>query len=600
MDTLTAVTTAPLALRAKVWGLLLVATLASASPLAAQPVLPRPAPPTPTLARPAATLLPAANPVTEALRERVEIINAGGSVSIDGEPLFASRTLGKLYSENAYTPLWDRARLVSLIEVLKDIEDDGLRPEDYHLKPLQALLQRKPLRPIDQAKLDLLATDAYALVLYHLYFGKVDPVSLDANWNFSGRDIREVDAVTFVRDAISRNRLLASVAAARPQHPLYKAGRESLAAYRNLAALGGWPTISEGPALKVGTTDPRVPVLRQRLAISGDLAAVAKSMPAPPTVPTAPTLPAATPKLFDTTLEAALKHAQRRHRMDVDGVLGPGTTRALNVPATQRVDQLRVNLERARQVLHEVKDDGALVVVDIAGFEVRYLVDGERRWRTRAVVGQPFRETPVFRSTIDNIVVNPTWTVPPGILAKDILPTLRRNDRSILKRKRLSVIDRNGNKLNPAAIDFSRYSASNFPFMLRQDAGPDNALGVVKINFPNPHLVYLHDTPSKTLFNETVRAFSSGCIRTERPLELAEMLLADPVRWDRAALDAAVAAGDTRTLRLAKKVPVLIIYWTADRDDDGSVVFKPDPYSRDARELAALDAPFRRGKRPAF
>lgn len=598
MDTLTAITTAPLALRAKVWGLLLVATLAYASPLAAQPVLPQPAPP--TLARPAATALPAANPVTEALRERVEIINAGGSVSIDGEPLFASRTLGKLYSENAYTPLWDRARLVSLIEVLKDIEDDGLRPEDYHLKPLQALLQRKPLPPIDQAKLDLLATDAYALVLYHLYFGKVDPVSLDANWNFSGRDIREVDAVTFVRDAIARNRLLASVAAARPQHPLYKAGRESLAAYRNLAALGGWPTIPEGPALKVGTTDPRVPVLRQRLAITGDLAAVAKSTPAPPTVPAPSTVPAATPELFDTTLEAALKHAQRRHRMDVDGVLGPGTTRALNVPAKQRVDQLRVNLERARQVLHEVKDDGALVVVDIAGFEVRYLVDGQRRWRTRAVVGQPFRETPVFRSTIDNIVVNPTWTVPPGILAKDILPSLKRNDRSILTRKRLSVIDRNGNKLNPAAIDFSRYSASNFPFMLRQDAGPDNALGVVKINFPNPHLVYLHDTPSKTLFNETVRTFSSGCIRTERPLELAEMLLADPVRWDRAALDAAVAAGDTRTLRLAKKVPVLIIYWTADRDDDGSVVFKPDPYSRDARELAALDAPFRRGKRPAF
>jgi murein L,D-transpeptidase YcbB/YkuD len=216
------------------------------------------------------------------------------------------------------------------------------------------------------------------------------------------------------------------------------------------------------------------------------------------------------------------------------------------------------------------------------------------------VVGQPFRETPVFKAMIDNVVVNPTWTVPPGILAKDILPTLRRNDRSILARKRLSVIDRNGNKLNPAAIDFSRYTAANFPFMLRQDAGPDNALGAVKINFPNPHLVYLHDTPSKSLFNETVRTFSSGCIRTERPLELAELLLADPARWNRAALDAAVAAGDTRTVRLAKKVPVLIIYWTADRDDDGGVVFKPDPYSRDARELAALDAPFKRGKRPAF
>jgi murein L,D-transpeptidase YcbB/YkuD len=239
-----------------------------------------------------------------------------------------------------------------------------------------------------------------------------------------------------------------------------------------------------------------------------------------------------------------------------------------------------------------------LVVVDIAGFEVRYLVDRKRVWRTRAVVGQPFRETPVFKAMIDNVVINPTWTVPPGILAKDIMPSLKRNDRSVLARKKLSVIDRNGNKVNPAAIDFSRYSATNFPYMLRQDAGPGNALGVVKINFPNPHLVYLHDTPSKALFDENMRTFSSGCIRTERPLELAELLLGDATRWNRAALDAAVANGETRTVRLAKKVPVLIIYWTADRDEDGGVVFKPDPYSRDARELAALDSPFRPGKRP--
>ena len=577
--------------------LLALTALAPAALLAQQAVAPPAARPVaaPPTARPAAAPLPAANPVTEALRERIEAVNAGGSVNIDGEPLFAARTLGKLYSENGYTPLWDRARLVSLIEVLKDIEDDGLRPEDYHLTPLQTLMQRPGATPVDRAKLDLLATDAYALVLYHLYFGKVDPVSLDANWNFGAREIREVDAIAFVRDAIARNRLLGTIEAARPQHPLYKAGRESLAAYRNIAALGGWPTIPEGPALKAGASDPRVPVLRKRLAVTGDLAAVSGAA----TAPVGPSGPSA-PEFFDPVLEAALKHAQRRHRLDADGVLGPGTTRALNVPVGQRVDQLRLNLERARQVLHEIKPEGPLVVVDIAGFEVRYVVDGKRQWRTRAVVGQPFRETPVFKSMIDNIVINPTWTVPPGILAKDILPTLRRNDRSILARKRLSVIDRNGNKLNPATIDFSRYSASNFPFMLRQDAGPDNALGVVKINFPNPHLVYLHDTPSKSLFNETVRAFSSGCIRTERPLELAEKLLADPARWNRSALDAAVAAGETRTVRLASKVPVLIIYWTADRDDDGSVVFKPDPYSRDARELAALDAPFRRGKRPAF
>lgn len=530
----------------------------------------------------------APNPVVEALRERIEALNTSAGVTIEGETLYATRSLVPIYAGNGYQPLWDRARLQSLVEVLKDIEDDGLRPQDYHFAPLQRLMQRPSLPPLEAAKLDLLATDAYALILYHLYFGKVDPVSLDPNWNFDAREIKDLDAPAFVRDAIVRNRVRGSVEAARPSHWMYQAGRESLAAYRNIAALGGWPRIPEGAAIKVGATDPRVPLLRKRLAITGDLAAVGGASKPPA---------GASEELYDATLEAALKRAQRRHRLAPDGVLGPTTLRALNVPVEQRVGQLRVNLERARQVLHEIKD-GPLVVVDIAGFEVHYLVDRKRVWQRRAMVGQPFRETPVFKSMIDNIVLNPTWTVPPGILAKDIMPTLQRNDRSILARKKLSVIDRNGNKMNPAAIDFSRYSATNFPYMLRQDAGPGNALGVVKINFPNPHLVYLHDTPNKALFEETARAFSSGCIRTEQPLELAELLLADPARWNRAALDAVVAAGETRTVRLPKKVPVLIMYWTADRDDDGGVVFKPDPYSRDARELAALDSPFRPGKRP--
>jgi murein L,D-transpeptidase YcbB/YkuD len=335
-------------------------------------------------------------------------------------------------------------------------------------------------------------------------------------------------------------------------------------------------------------SDARVIVLRRRLAISGDLAAVGAS---------------STPRdgrgedFFDPQLEAALRHAQRRHRLAVDGSLGPATLQALNVPVEQRIAQLRVNLERGRQVLHEIKE-GDLVIVDIAGFEVHFVRDRKRIWQSRAVVGQPFRETPVFKASINNVVINPTWTVPPGILEKDILPALRRGDRSILTRKNLQVLDRNGAPVNAAAIDFSRYTARNFPYLLRQAAGPSNALGAVKINFPNPHLVYLHDTPSKSLFDENNRTFSSGCIRTERPLELAAWVLGDPARWNAASLRSAVDSGETRTLRMAKPVPVLLIYWTADRDDDGSIVFKPDPYGRDGRELAALDSPFKLGKRP--
>ncbi len=247
-------------------------------------------------------------------------------------------------------------------------------------------------------------------------------------------------------------------------------------------------------------------------------------------------------------------------------------------------------------MLHEVRKDGDLVIVDIAGFGVRFIRDRRTIWQTRAQVGRPYRQTPIFKSAIDHVVLNPTWTVPPTILEKDILPAVRR-DRDYLARRGLEVIDRNGRPIPTASIDFSRYSGRNFPYMIRQSAGDDNALGQVKIMFPNPYLVYLHDTPSKSLFEADQRAFSSGCIRTERPFELVELLLADPARWNRAALDAAVATRVTRTVRLARPVPVLILYWTVDQDDDGSIVFKPDPYQRDARELAALDRPFEIGRR---
>lgn len=353
---------------------------------------------------------------------------------------------------------------------------------------------------------------------------------------------------------------------------MYAAGREALAQHRAIAALGGWPVIPEGPVLRGGMSDPRVALLRRRLEISGDLSAVGA------------TKWSGTSYFFDPQLAQALAHAQCRHRLSVDGLLGSATLRALNVPVERRIVQLRVNLERGRQVLHEIRD-ADLVVVDVAGFEVHYLRARKRIWQARAVIGQPYRKTPIFKASIDDIVLNPTWTVPPGILDKDILPLLRKGDRS-------------GKVRDPASIDFSTFTARSFPFTLRQDSGPTNVLGVVKINFPNLHLVYLHDTPSKSLFDETKRTFSSGCIRTERPLELAELLLVDPVHWNRAALDAAVASGETRTVRVPRPVPVLIIYWTADRDDDGSMVFKPDPYGRDARELAALDRPFRPGKRP--
>ncbi len=513
--------------------------------------------------------------VVEALRERIEALIAGGQLSVDGTPLSATRSLPAIYEYHGFEPFWDAARVAKLIEVVRASAADGLTPSDYHLALLERLAARPDPTPLDAAQLDLLAADAYTELLYHLYFGKIDPVSIDDRWNFERREVKNDDAVQFILGAITSPDIGVAIDAVRPDHWMYRSLVEALASYRRIEATGGWPTISDGPTLRRGVTDHRVADLSRRLSASGDADVAAGG------------------EVFDESLETALKRFQRRHFLTPDGAVGPATRRELNVTVAQRIDQIRINLERARWVLH-LSSDGDFVIVDVAGFEVRYMRDHAVIWRARAQVGQPYRQTPIFRSLIEEVVLNPTWTVPPGILGKDILPALRR-DPGYLDKRGLRVIDRNGRPLNAASVDFARYTAATFPFMIRQDPGPTNALGRAKIMFPNPYLVYLHDTPSQALFEHDQRAFSSGCIRTERPLELVELLLASPDRWSRSQIDAAVAAGATRTIRLPKPVPVLILYWTVDRDDQGEIVFKPDPYGRDPKVLKALDRPFSSG-----
>jgi L,D-transpeptidase YcbB len=515
------------------------------------------------------------DPVIEAVRERVEALSAGGRLSVEGTSLSATRSLASLYELHGFQPFWDAERLGKLLDIVRASAADGLTPADYHQATLELLVRRVDRTPLDAAQLDLLATDAYAGLLYHLYFGKVDPVSIDSRWNFEGRKLEQSDAVEFVLKGITGADIASAITSVRPDHWMYRSMIEALAAYRRIEAAGGWVMVAEGPTLRRGVSDPRVVALRARLSASSD-------------DPIAPTVDLH----FDEALEAALRRFQVRHFLAPDGAVGPATRRELNVSVAQRIDQIRVNLERARWVLHQ-SADGEFVIVDVAGFEVRYVRDRTVIWRSRAQVGQPYRQTPIFRSAIDEVVFNPTWTVPPGILGKDILPTVRR-DSSYLDKRGLRVIDRNGRPVNQADIDFARYTGATFPFMIRQDPGPTNALGRVKIMFPNPYLVYLHDTPSQALFEREQRAFSSGCIRTEHPLELVELLLANPNRWSRAMIDAAVSSGTTRTIRLPKPVPVLMLYWTVDRDDQGAILFKPDPYGRDPKVLKALDRPYSR------
>jgi murein L,D-transpeptidase YcbB/YkuD len=537
--------------------------------------------------------------LSEAIRERIDHLRYEEPHDMRGARIVLDGPVARYYESQYFQPAWqDTARLDALVDALGYLVYDGLDPADYHYDSLMSYRldarMKTPMSNEERADLELLATDAFMLALYHVYLGKVEPLKLSTQWNFSERPISPQNALARLAEVIGAGRIREAFEIARPQHPWYQLGRERLREYRAIKAAGGWPTLPDGPVMKPGMSDPRVPLLRRRLQVTKDLVAtsantqqIVTSMPATDRSVVPGT---SAEDLYDAALESAVRGFQQRHGLKADGVIGAGTRDAMNVPVAARIDQIRVNLERARWTLHEIK--GEFVLVDVAGFDVSYFRDDRPIWTSKVVVGRDERETPIFRSLITYVVFNPTWTIPPGILVKDKLPELKRNPGA-LRRMHIRVLDASGREVDPYSIDWHRYGPGRLPpYQFRQDAGPDNALGLVKIMFPNPYLVYLHDSPAKSLYEQDQRTFSSGCIRVQKPFELAELVLNDP-HWTQQSMQQLVDAKQTRTVTLAKPVPVLILYWTAQPRPDGQVVFRNDVYGRDAATLAALDGDFR-------
>jgi murein L,D-transpeptidase YcbB/YkuD len=514
---------------------------------------------------------PSGDPVAARIEAQIGRLGSGSRLLIDGDFISSKGVLPDFYRGREFRAAWSSPReLDDLLSFIRGVESDGLRPEDYHLRTIESL-RRSADRPEKRADLDILATDALARLGHHLYLGKVDPTDLDPDWN--GRPkVTAKAANEWMQSALGSKGVRASLEGARPARRYYAALSRTLATYRSIEKRGGWPVVPAGPTLREGMRDPRVPSVRRRLAITGDY---------PGTI----ALPDSS--WFDPALTEAVRRFQYRAFLNADGAVGPGTARAMSVPARQRVDQIRVDLERARWVMHDLPARYVLVNVSSA---VLYLIEVDTlSWRTRCQVGKVARKTPIFRSAMTHMEFNPTWTVPPGIFAKDIFPAARRGE-PVLQRKHLKVIDSKGRVVDPAKVRWPA-RASDFPYMLRQDPGPNNALGRVKFMFPNPHSVYIHDTPSKDLFEHTKRTFSSGCIRVEHPFELAQRLLADPGRWNRKTIQETIEAGQTKVVHLKPPVPVLLLYWTVNIDDRGLVRFSDDVYARDAPVLQALNGP---------
>jgi L,D-transpeptidase YcbB len=513
---------------------------------------------------------------TPTLAERLQLrIGAlADDPRVAGQPVADPWFLARFYERREFTPAWQSpAKLGLLLEAVRGSARHGLAPEDYHLAALEEFAARMPagLAPAAAVELEVLATEALARLAFHLRFGKVDPQRLESSWNFS-RDIRGYDPVLALQAVLQADDLAAALDAFAPDGEYYLGLMAFLARYRQIAAAGGWPAVEGGETLRLGMRSERVPPMRKALIIMGDMPAEA--------VP-------ADPESFDEALEAGVRSFQARHGLGVDGAVGRQTLAALNVPVEARIDQLRLNMERVRWVFRDL--ESRFLLVNIARYRVLLIEDRRVTWSTRAVVGRPYRQTPVFKARMTYLEFNPTWTVPPTILRQDLLPDIRR-DPGVLRERNMNVIDHQGRRVDPATIDWASVTARTFPYMIRQEPGPDNALGRVKFMFPNPHHVYMHDTPARGLFARPERTFSSGCIRIERPWELVDILLAGS-EWDQPAIDRVLASGRTRVVNLPRPIPVLVLYGTA-VPEGNQIHFAADVYRRDERLLAALNAPF--------
>ena len=409
-------------------------------------------------------------------------------------------------------------------------------------------------------------------------FGKADPNRLDQDWNvndlFSEIDPRSPafrqEANVRIREAIHQGGLDDLLQEARPEVVLYRFLRDGLAFYHQLADKGGWPLVPAGRTLRQDDRDPRVPSLRNRLALTRDFSG-----------------DDLTSTVLDTELVEGVLRFQRRHGLDDDGIVGKGTLAALNVTAAERVRQIEINLERARWVMHQ-EVGGNLVLVNIAAYEVWLVRNRQVEWRSRVQVGKPFTRTPIFADQIIYLEFNPTWTVPVSIANAHILPKVQA-DPGYLVSSQMVLLDSQGGEVSPDSVDWA--TVKRMPYTVRQEPGPHNALGLVKFMFPNEHAVYLHDTPSRDKFSRSARAFSSGCIRVENPFDLAALLLDDQSDWTRPRIDQVVESGKRTSVKLSEPLPILLLYWTAFGDESCTVHFREDLYERDAAVWKALQGP---------
>jgi len=477
--------------------------------------------------------------------------------------------------DNAF--VWQSERRVNaLVDALRELTKDGLTVEDYATEGLLSDYQAsRSAEAAGKADFDLNTTRQLLNALAHLQNGKTDPRRLMPGWD--GPEQRALPMADIAQRLLADD-VAGAFERVRPTQAHYQQLRQTLAEYRAMeqASVAFFPARDE--ALRQGDRHADVMILRQRLTYWGATGLLPRLVEAYPALG----LEGSDPEFFDSELESAVKRFQRRHLLNDDGVVGRNTREALNTSIGSRIDQLRVNLERARWLAPTFEQQPRLWV-DLAGYSMVYVRPSGKRWQSRVIVGSAQRETPVIHSRVTHLTVNPSWTLPPTIMREDVLPRVQR-DPGYLKRRNMQVINYAGQPLSASEIDWN--SPGNI--MIRQAAGSTNPLGRVVIRFPNSDMIYLHDTPSRGLFGRERRALSSGCVRVEGVAELAQMLLEDTGSRQQLQALKNSSRSDIQ-VNLPERIPVALHYLTAWPDEDGEMTFRADIYQRDSRILEALN-----------
>lgn len=528
------------------------------------------------------------------IRQLIESHQTEKKPMVSGQRLYSSVVIQHFYQERNFEFAWSNGQKLYEIayEMRYEIQQakfDGLNPQDYHLDVINSLFEQLEKNqkggispdPIALASADILLTDAFILLSSHLYLGKVDPENLKTAWNIQ-RSAPELTIDQRLTTALANGSIRKSLEELYPQLSIYKRMRDGLRetySFQQKASQTGftnWKPLKADKSIKIGDIHNSLPDIRKRLAFWG-FGNVAITV--------------GEEKVYDSLLISAVIQMQKRFGMEPDGVIGQGTIHALNQSPESLIQTAAVNLERLRWLPRQIKEQ-ELIIVNTANFQLDYLVNRDTLLSSKVIVGKAYHSTPQFNAEMSYLVFSPTWTVPTSITRNEIIPAVKRNN-NYLRDKNMKILTNSGGFVDPSSIDWSKVNPRNFPYTIRQEPGQQNSLGLVKFMFPNKHSVYIHDTPSRSLFAREDRALSHGCIRIQKPFEFAKILLSYDESWTDDRIRLAMNQTTERTVTLNRKIPVVILYLTYWANTRGEYFFRKDIYSRDNEIWAAL----REGKR---